>query len=257
MSRVVAGIQARMGSTRLPGKSLADVAGEPLLRRVVDRIRAAASVDEAVVLTSTESADDPLAEWCRSGGVRVLRGPLQDVYARYAQLLEEERPDYVVRVTGDCPLLDPAHVDAQVEALVAAEGDLAPVPGAEHLYAGQGVLSARALRSVEQSADPRDREHVGSFWFAAHPARFLSVPLEPDPELVRRGRGLRLCVDRPEDLELVRRVFEHFAPTHGSLVPLATVVAWLERSPEVRRLNASVEESEDNRALRRMQERCA
>ena len=106
----VAGIQARTGSSRLPGKVLADVAGAPLILRVVERVREARLVDRVLVLTSSEPVDDELCALCERADVPFQRGPLVDVLARYGALLAEFEPDQVVHVTGDCPLVDPAFI---------------------------------------------------------------------------------------------------------------------------------------------------
>ena len=246
----VAGIQARMGSTRLPGKSLADLAGKPLIHRVWDRARLAARVGEVCVLTSVEPEDDPLAAYCDEAGIPVRRGPLDDVMERYAALLREFRTRYLVRVTGDCPFVSPEYIDLQLEGLERFDGDTTlPRGGASCApLAGQGALSARALWSALESDDPRDREHVGAFWFAKHRAKLRTVEVAVD-ELFMEPE-LRLSVDEPADLELARAIFEHFAPGYDSRVPLAEVIRWLREHPEVRALNERVAESGDNRSAR-------
>ncbi len=250
--RAVAGVQARTGSSRLPGKVLADLAGKPLFLRVVERLRAARGLDDVLVLTSTEPGDDALAQACARAGVACRRGPLDDVLARYGALLEELEPDYVVRVTGDCPLVDPAFVDRQLEALAAFDGDFVELAGGnaglEGVLGGQSAWSARALRDALGSRDPLDREHAGSFHLRRHAERFRVVELAVDDAL--RRPGLRLCVDEPADLALARAVFEAHAPRWDSLVPLAEVLAWLDERPELVRLNAEVVESLANRSLR-------
>jgi spore coat polysaccharide biosynthesis protein SpsF (cytidylyltransferase family) len=248
--RVVCGIQARLGSTRLPAKVLADLAGEPLIVRVVERVRAARSVDAVVVVTSEDASDDPLADALAARGIEHLRGPLADVYARYERLMDAYRPDYVVRVTGDCPLVEPAFLDLQLAALHQHDCDLAVVQedGIEGTLGGQTALSARALRSVASSVDPRDREHVGTFWFVEHRARFRNVGIVVDPAF--RRPELRLQVDEPADLARMRAIFDAFAPTHGSVFPVLDVLRWLDAHPDVRDANAAVVESDDNRALR-------
>jgi len=250
--RAVAGIQARTSSKRLPRKVLADVAGVPLILRVVERVRAARLVDEVLVLTSSEPADDELCLLCEREGVAWRRGPLRDVLGRYGTLLAEYEPDQVVRVTGDCPLVDPAFIDRQLEALRAFDGDYVELAGGndglEGVLGGQTAYSARALRAALDCDDPLDREHVASFWFRRHPERFRIVELVVDESL--RRPGLRLCVDEPADLELVRAIFAAHASERGSLVPLAEVLAWLDDHPDIAGGNALVKESAANRELR-------
>jgi spore coat polysaccharide biosynthesis protein SpsF (cytidylyltransferase family) len=250
VSGAVVGIQARMGSSRLPGKVLADLAGEPLILRLVERARASSRVRETVVLTTADPSDDPLCEVLERAGVPHRRGPVDDVLRRYTDLVDETGADHVLRVTGDCPLIDPGFLDLQVEAAEALDADFAVVPaaGARDTLAGQSLVSARALRGAATSSDPRDREHVGSFWLLEHRDRYRTVHLDVPAALLREG--VRLCVDEREDLELVRAVFEHFAPEHGSLAPLAEVLTWLDAHPEVRALNHQVASSAANQAAR-------
>jgi spore coat polysaccharide biosynthesis protein SpsF len=249
----VAAIQARMGSTRFPGKVLADLCGKPLVQRVYERTRAAALVDEVVVLTSTSPSDDVLVERLTALGIPYRRGPEQDVLARYLALVDELVPRFVVRVTGDCPLVDPGFIDLQLGALRAFDADLVRVAnnagGAiEGTLGGQSAYSARALRFAAASADPRDREHVGAFFFTLHAAAFKTVEIEVDPVFERPG--LRLQVDEPDDLVLARSVWQALDARGDGRFPLARALQWLDAHSEARAANAHVVESADNRALR-------
>lgn len=243
----VAGIQARMSSSRLPGKSLADLDGKPLIQRVWERVRLAARVDPVVVLTSSEPSDDELAAYCEEHGCLVRRGPLDDVMARYLALLEEFPRRWFVRVTGDCPFVDPRFIDLQLEGLEAHDGDWTlPADSAPAAaLAGQGALSARALWQASASTDARDREHVGSFWLAENRAQLRAVELELDPLYL--GDGPRLAVDEPADLELARRIYAALSPGWDSAIPLDDVLRWLEDTGASAH-NAQVVESADNRA---------
>ena len=251
--RVVAAIQARTGSSRLPRKVLSDLCGRTLIERVVERARLARAVDEVVVLTSREPGDDELEALCLSRGIRVRRGSEGDVLSRYLEMAQEFEPDFVVRITGDCPLIEPAFIDHQLSALLSSGADftrLAP-GGVDGTLCGMGVLSTRALRAAAKSTDPRDREHVGTFFFQTQRERFRWQDIEVDG--VYRRQGLRLTVDEAEDLELVRTVFEEFAPFPKSADFLtADVIRWLDAHPEVAAINGAVRDSADNRELRRL-----
>lgn len=246
---VVAGIQARLSSTRLPGKVLADLGGAPLIQRVVERVRAAERVDRVVVLTSTDPSDDALAAFLAQRGIDCRRGPLNDVLARYGALLDEFEPDYVVRVTGDCPLVEPRFIDAQVRALEAHDGDFVRVrPGVNGTLGGQTVMSARALVRGLASNDPLDREHVATFFFRAHAHEFRHVELVVEDDYY--AAGLRLQVDEAPDLDFLRSIFARFAGEDAGHIDLREVLAWLAESPADFVVNASVTESEDNQKLR-------
>lgn len=232
-----------MGSRRLPGKSLADVAGRSLIQRVVDRARMARRVDEVVVLTSTEPADDPLVAHLEKASVPVRRGPLEDVARRFRALYEESEPDYLVRVTGDCPLVSGPWIDRQIDALARYGADLVQVrgQGVGGTLGGQTVLSARALLAALDSPDPRDREHVGAFWLATNTPLLRVVELEVDPRLQRED--VRWHVDEAPDLEQQRRIHAQFAPGVPCHARLVDLLEWLDENPDVHDLNAGVRES--------------
>lgn len=249
----VAAVQARMGSSRLPGKVLADLCGKPLIQRVVERVRACALVDEVFVLTSVARADDVLVERLEELAIPFQRGPVDDVLTRYLDLVEELAPSHLVRVTGDCPFVEPDFIDLQLGALRAFDADLVRVvgsrPGAiDGTLGGQTAFSTRALRAVQASDDPRDREHVGAFFFVRHARDFAQVELEVAPELERTG--LRLAVDEPADLEFARRVWSAVDLERDGQFPLLRALRWIDAHPEVRACNGHVKESADNQALR-------
>lgn len=254
---VIAGVQARTSSSRLPGKVLADVAGTPLILRVVERARASLRIDDVVVLTSTDPSDDGLVELLEARSVPVRRGPLGDVLARYAALVDEHRPRYLVRITGDCPLIEPDFIDQQVAALEAYDADFAWVrsPGVAGTLAGQGVMSARALRRALSSTDPADREHVGSFFFQRRAAEFRFVELDVDAAFDRPG--LRLSVDEAADLELVRTLVERVERRCGRGFSVRDVLDELDLDPDLLAINGDVQESPDNRRLRGLRSRSA
>jgi spore coat polysaccharide biosynthesis protein SpsF (cytidylyltransferase family) len=195
-------IQARMGSTRLPGKVLADVEGEPLIGLLLARLARATRVDRVVVAISEQAADDVLEDALAGLGARVVRGPEQDVLTRFLAAAEgHDGP--VVRLTADCPLTDPLVVDAVIERFAQTDG-CAYASNVDPRTYPDGldveVVSAEALRTAAREAqDPLDREHVTSF-VRRDPGRFPQAALVHDPDL----GDLRWTVDRPDDLEFVR-----------------------------------------------------
>lgn len=254
----IAAVQARMGSTRLPGKVLADLGGKPVIQRIVERVRAAALVDEVYVLTSEARTDDVLATRLEELGIPFRRGPVDDVLTRYLDLVEELEPSHLVRVTGDAPFVDADFIDLQLGALRAFDADLVHVAtrnpgGIDGTLGGQGAFSARALRLAQASDDPRDREHVGSFFFVRHASELVQVELEVDEGFERPG--LRLSIDEPEDLELARRLWAAVDLEGDGLFPLARALRWLDAHPELGAINRHVKESVDNQALRALAQR--
>ena len=249
----VAGIQARTSSTRLPRKVLADLCGKPLIQRVYERARAATLLDGVYVLTSDDPSDDDLAGLLERRGIPFRRGSLSDVRSRYLDLAEETGAQHVVRITGDCPFVAPEFLDLRLGALRSLGVDLVDVANgaggaAEGTLGGQDAFSARALRLSLASDDPRDAEHVASFFFTRRAECLARAEVEVEEIYLRPG--LRLQVDEPADLDFARRVWAACDLEGDGLFPLARAIRWLDAHPEARALNGHVVESADNRALR-------
>jgi spore coat polysaccharide biosynthesis protein SpsF len=238
--RVVAIVQARMGSTRLPGKVLADIAGRPMLAWVVERARHARRVAEVVVATTTDAGDDPVADLCAGRGFACVRGHPTDVLDRYVQAARQFAAGVIVRLTGDCPLTDPALIDQAVQAFESANPPVDLV--ANRLPDGRTfpigldieVCSRQALEQAWREADqPYQREHVMPYLYEV-PGRFRVLRLDHDPDYGL----LRWAVDTPEDLEVVRRIMAHFG---GQLdVGWTDVVELMQADPSLMELNATV-----------------
>jgi spore coat polysaccharide biosynthesis protein SpsF len=203
---VVAIVQARMGSTRLPGKVLLDIAGRPMLTRVMQRLDLATRLDARVLATSHLPQDDPIAELCQREGLRCFRGEPHDLLDRYYRAALEQQAGVVVRVTADCPLIDPGLVDQTVQAFQQADPPVAPPTGWRRRTYPIGldteVCSMAALEQAwRQAAEPHQREHVMPFFYE-NPDRFRTLLLDHQEDL----GDLRWTVDTPEDLAFVREV---------------------------------------------------
>lgn len=205
IGRVVAIIQARMGSSRFPGKTLADLAGHPILWHVVERARKATTVDDVLVATSDSVRDAPILSFCEELGVRCFCGSEDDVLDRFFHAAKEARADAIVRITADCPLIDPAVIDRVVARF--SGGDLDYASNCLHYTYPDGldveVFSFAALdKAWREAAKPSEREHVTPFLRTAH-FRTENVPsVKPVPP----GR-YRWTVDYPADLELLRKIY--------------------------------------------------
>ena len=229
--RTVAVVQARMGSSRLQGKALADLAGWPVLWHVVRRVQRARRADEVVVATSTSPADDPIDYFCTRAGIPVFRGSEIDVLDRVYQAARERPADAVVRITGDCPLIDPAVIDRVLENY--AGGDYDYVSNVIHYTYPDGmdveVLSMMALaRAWREAAKPSEREHVTTYVRFSDRFRTLNVVHEPDLSPL----GHRWSVDEPGDLELVRRIYAELAAKPE--FDMYDVLDLLARKPDLR-----------------------
>jgi spore coat polysaccharide biosynthesis protein SpsF len=200
-------IQGRMTSTRLPGKVLADIEGMPMIGRQIERLRRSRHLDALVLATSHETSDNPLVDYVTSLGVAVVRGPLQDVLARFAVALDAfPQAEVLVRLTADCPLTDWRVLDALLERRAATDVDYAnntnPVRTFPHGLDVE-VMKVSALRAAAlQATEPYDREHVTPFLYR-NPDLFKLETLRREPSLAH----LRWTVDYPDDLVFVRHVY--------------------------------------------------
>lgn len=230
--KVVAIIQARLGSTRLPGKVLLDLAGAPVLARVVNRCRRAATLDEVLVATTTLAADDPIVALCRANNWQSFRGQEDDVLDRYYHAALQGRAGVVVRITSDCPLIEPEVIDLTVQtflshgALDYAGNSLPPRTFPRGLDVE--VFSFEALaRAWREDGNPAWREHVTPYIYR-HPEKFRLHAVVNDPDL----SFMRWTVDTPEDLKFVRKIYEYFGHDGFSwrevLILLAQHPEWLE-----------------------------
>jgi len=204
---ILAILQARLNSTRLPGKVLLPLAGAPLILRMVERVRRARRIDRLVVATGDQASDDPLAQVLEDAGVDVFRGPLDDVLARFIGALDAFPADHVVRLTGDCPLIDPELIDATIALHLETGADYAQNRLVDRGFPkGQDVevITARALRRASAAAMTREeREHV-TWGVWNHPELYRVVRLEPPTD---EGH-VRWTVDRPDDYDFVAAVYD-------------------------------------------------
>jgi spore coat polysaccharide biosynthesis protein SpsF len=216
--RVAAVVQARMTSTRLPGKVLALIGEQPSLRLQIDRLRRARELDALAVATSADPSDDPIVDLCREMEIAVFRGPLFDVLERYRLAGETLGAEGIVRLTADCPFIDPAIVDRVVARWRAGNEDFVAncvEPRTYPVGMDTEVVSWAALRaSAAEATDPLDREHVTPF-VRARPERFPAARVDLEPSY----GNVRLTLDTPADLALLRDVASR-VPAHAELAEI-------------------------------------
>jgi spore coat polysaccharide biosynthesis protein SpsF len=228
-------IQARMGSTRLPGKALADLAGRPLLERLWRRLRMCRLPAVAVVATSTAAADDAIAALGAGLGAAVVRGPEQDVLTRLLGACAAHRLDALVRVTGDNPLTDPAGVDALIASWREQPCDYLTTVHSEGYVLGTGaeLVTRAALIRAQSLLPPGEwRERVTSWIRTASGFECRRLPAPP----ACRAAECFLTVDWPEDLDVLRHVYR--ALDGRDDVPLPDILTFLRGAPRIRALNA-------------------
>jgi spore coat polysaccharide biosynthesis protein SpsF len=235
--RINAVIQARTGSTRLPGKVLEDLGGRPVLEWVVRAAREATQIDKVIVATSTLAGDDPVADLAESLGAEVVRGSEDDVLSRFVAALDAHPADAVVRLTSDCPLLDPALIDAVAGAWAAAPThDYVSTVLVRCLPRGLDVelVSAAALRAVNRTAVGHDRVHVTSAVYADPSAyRLLGLFVTP------AANDLRVTLDTREDLVLLRALVAELADAPPAW---REVVSILRARPDLVAINSGVQQ---------------
>jgi len=268
--KVVAVIQARMSASRLPGKVLLDIHGKPMLQWVVERTQHAESVDQVVVATTTDPSDDPVAEFCQNQEYAMSRGSVHDVLDRYYQAAKAYQADVVVRITADCPLIDPELIDQAVIALTSSVADNRPRTAIELDFIANRlpqpwwrsypigldveVFTFVSLnRAWKEAKENHQREHVTPFFYEDVPAEALYFSANPgDLATAQSPRGFgvgllhhdqelghhRWTVDTPEDLELVRQIVAILPKENFTWLDVLDLV---EKNPDLAQINAQIE----------------
>jgi spore coat polysaccharide biosynthesis protein SpsF len=276
--RVIAIIQGRMSSSRLPGKILADIASQPMLQRVFIRTSRASTVTETIFATTTDPSDDPVAEYCDFSGVPFTRGSLYDVLDRYYQTAKQAKADVVVRVTADCPVIDPSLIDDAVNAIWGRfEGMPNPLDSLnrsllpnELAFAADFVcnrlpppfhrtypigLDVEACTFValqkawKEAKEPQHREHAMPYFYEGVELNKINRRLEYG--ISPRGHRVALLhhitdfgdyrwtVDTPEDLEFIRQVYSRFDGRDD--FSWREVLDVVHQEPELMKINAAVQ----------------
>jgi spore coat polysaccharide biosynthesis protein SpsF len=242
MCRVVAVVQARMTSTRLPGKVMLPLAGTPLLARVLERVGAIKGIDETIIAVPEGPSQAPLVDLAAEykGGVSVFQGSENDVLARTVGAAESANASVVIRITSDCPMFDPAVSSSVLAAFMELDVSYArtsPTHGYPLGYETE-VISMEALRSAAgESSDPYEREHVTPFVWR-RPTRFSAVHLACVPDY----RSWRLTVDTPEDYALACHIYDELFKT-DPVFGLNSLTRLFARRPDLLEMNAHVEQT--------------
>lgn len=238
MTAITTILQARTGSSRLPGKVLMDLLGAPMLARQVERLRRAKHLGRLVIATSDASADDALEALATEIGVDFVRGPLDDVLRRYAIAAERFPSEHVIRVTGDCPLADPDVFDLVVAQHFETGADYSSntIPPTFPDGLDVEVVKASLLLEADRLADrPSEREHV-TMYFKNRPERFNLQNVTSNTDLSAE----RWTVDEPQDFAFVEAVYARLYPANPAF-GWRDVLSLLEREPGIAALNAGQE----------------
>lgn len=225
-------IQARCGSSRLPGKVLRDISGKTALERMLDRVSRSEKIDEIIVATTLNKEDVPIVNLVSSLGYRVFAGSSDDVLDRYYQAAKLVKPEYVIRLTADCPLFDWRILDKAVEELYPETDDLAMI--SETFPDGQDleILRFSALEMMWRKAKlASEREHV-TLYSKNHKEDFKIQDFVCD---IGNLNSERWTLDEPEDLVMIRAVYEHFLPRDD--FSMKEVYEYLQAHQEIRNIN--------------------
>jgi spore coat polysaccharide biosynthesis protein SpsF len=254
MPHIVAIIQARTSSSRLPNKVLLDIAGQPMLVRVVERTQLAKTIDQVVIATTDSESDDAIVELCTERGYPCYRGSEFDVLDRYYQAAVIFHADVIVRITADCPVIDPQLIDQMVitflgnkkptsfshEGKIAYPYDFAanrlPLPWGRSYPIGLDteICTFDALELAwREAAQPHQREHVMPFFYE-QPERFRILHVTHDPDYGSK----RWTVDTADDLKLLRQIYTHFSGRDN--FSWLEIVDLFEKHPELEKINAQV-----------------
>ncbi len=238
--RIGATIEARMTSTRLPGKVLADCVGKPMLELMIERLRRVPSLDGIVIATTTNPSDDPVEALAERLGVGCWRGSEEDVLTRVLEAAQAHRVDVIVELTGDCPLIDPDVIGRVIREYRRLGIDYVSNVLTRSYPIGMDtrIFSTDVLADVaRRTDDAEDHEHV-SLYIYRHPEIYGLADVPAPPELTRPD--LRLTLDTPEDLRVIRSIFEALYPGDPAFA-LADVLRFLDTHPEIAAVNAAVE----------------
>jgi len=234
-------LQARCSSSRLPGKVLKPLLGQPMLARHIERLSRSRHISPLVVATSQETSDDPLAELCQHLGVACGRGSLNDVLDRFYRVAEPLHPEHLIRLTGDCPLADSAIIDACIEFHLAGDYDYttnalqATFPDGLDVEVFRFSCLADAWR---EASLPSEREHVTPF-IHRRPERYRIGHYRQDEDF----SWLRWTVDQPADFTMVEAVYQALYPVNPAFTT-ADVIDYLAEHPEVASLNTDITRNE-------------
>lgn len=237
MPKIVASIEARMNSSRFPGKVLADIQGQPALSRLLQRLRRSQYLDGIILATTISPQDDILEVWAKGENLPIYRGSEEDVLGRVLEAHRQMHSDIIVEITGDCILIDPEIVDLGIKTYLDKDCDV--VSNTWEVSYPMGidvqVFSFQALEWVAKTIeDPAVREHV-SLYFYEHPEIYRMIHLQA-PES-RRAPDYRLMLDYPEDLQLINQIYQRLEPVYQQNFGVDEILRLLKHAPALLEIN--------------------
>jgi len=242
-NNIIAIIQAHMGSTRLPGKVLIDIIGKPMLWHVVSRVRYAEHINNLVIATTTNRNDDKIVDFCKLYNIDCYKGSEEDVLDRYYQTAKFWQADSIVRITSDCPLIDPKIINKVISVYLENKDNIDGASNTIRRTYPRGldveVISFRTLEKVwKEAKKDYQREHV-TIYIYEHAKQFKLYSVENDENLAHH----RWTVDEEKDLEFVKEVYERLYK-EGKIFLMEDVIDLLKREPHLKEINKDVKQKE-------------
>ena len=236
---ILAIVQARSSSSRLPNKVTKPILGKPMILHELERVRRSKRIDKIVLATSRDSSDDGLADIATESGIEVYRGNLDDVLDRYYQCAKQYQPEHVVRITGDCPVIDWRIVDAVIEKHLREQNDYTKATDRFPDGLDTEVVRLSALEIAWRNAKLlSEREHV-TLYIKNHSEQFKLGVLECKHDL----NFMRWTVDEPQDFELIRQIYEELYAENNDF-SMQDILQLLERKPEMLAINRGIQRNE-------------
>lgn len=226
----IAVIQARMSSTRLPGKVLLPLAKEPLLWHIYNRVSRCRGIDKIIIATSKDKSDDEIEEFCRKNNIEFYRGSLENVLGRFIGVIDRFSPGYLVRITGDIPFPWPSFIDGQIKVLKLYDGDMSLSKDHSWFFEGQGAHSVRSLREAYLSERKEDKEHVGLPYIFRNLDKLRIVNLVIPKEYILSD--CRLTIDTPADYQLISKIYKDLY-REGKFINIFMLKDWIERNKKL------------------------
>jgi spore coat polysaccharide biosynthesis protein SpsF (cytidylyltransferase family) len=238
--RTAAIIQARMSSSRLPGKSMLEICKKPIIEHIFDRVRSCKLVDELILATSDDQSDDVLFQWAQNNNINCYRGSLDDVLDRFYKAAILYKVDTIVRITGDCPLIDPNTVDEVIKGFNKGNYDLYSLGGSFPDGLDCQVFSFKSALEVawNNAVLPSEREHVCPY-IENNPQLFNLGSLNKFPN----SSSIRITLDQKEDFKLIKKIYEHFYHS-DTLFDIKSILQFLVNNPELLEINAGIVRNE-------------
>lgn len=247
MAKVTAIVQARMGSARLPGKVAEEIEGKPMLAHLIERLKYSKKIEQIIIATSTKEIDNPVSYIAKANGVICYRGSETDVLSRYLEAGERYKADIIVRITGDCPFIDPVTLDKLIQAYLDSNLDYMRLNVEEDGYPrglDAEIFSYETLKKVDELLQDEGegdlslcREHV-TLYIYRHPDIFKIGRYNPPADL---RRNYRLCVDEEADLQLIREIYKKFY-IDGQIIDIMRVIKALDEEAELSGINRDVQQ---------------